>query len=278
MRYLSYLRTDGTASFGRVTSTDTVADLGTPRIPTMKAALAAGTLGTLAEGETFARSSLRLLPVIPDPSKVICVGVNYETHRLETGRAPVGHPTIFTRWADTLVAHEQPIVRPIESTSLDYEGELAVIIGKAGRRISGSDVMRHVAGYSIFNDASVRDWQRHTTQFTPGKNYPATGGLGPELVTPEEIDDLANQRIVTRLNGTVLQDQPIADMIWNVAAIIEYVSTFTALEPGDVIATGTPGGVGEKRDPQVFMKGGDLVEVSIGILGTLTNPVVDEVR
>ena len=136
--------------------------------------------------------------------------------------------------------------------------------------------MEHVAGYSVFNDGSVRDWQRHNIQFTPGKNFPGTGGFGPALVTPDELPDIASQRVQTRINGQLVQDQPVSDMIWDIAFIIEYCSTFTTLEPGDVIATGTPGGVGDKRNPPLYMKAGDVAEVSIGKVGTLTNPVIDE--
>ncbi len=136
--------------------------------------------------------------------------------------------------------------------------------------------MEHIAGYSIFNDGSVRDWQRHNIQFIPGKNFPSTGAFGPTLVTPEEIQDLSSQRVQTRINGVIVQDQPISDMIWDISTIIEYCSTFTQLQPGDVIATGTPGGVGDKRTPPLYMKAGDTVEVSIGILGVIKNEVVDE--
>jgi 2-keto-4-pentenoate hydratase/2-oxohepta-3-ene-1,7-dioic acid hydratase in catechol pathway len=152
-----------------------------------------------------------------------------------------------------------------------------VVIGKGGRRIARADAMAHVAGFSIFNDGSARDWQRHNIQFTPGKNYPATGAFGPALVLPDEIDDLASQRVQTRLNGELVQDQPISDMIWDIPFVIEYCSTFTPLEPGDVIVTGTPGGVGDKRKPPLYMKAGDVCAVSVGVIGTLTNPVIDEI-
>ena len=219
---------------------------------------------------------MRLLPVVPNPGKILCIGLNYATHVAETGREQKEHPAVFTRWADTLVADGEPLVRPPETTRFDYEGELAVVIGKGGRRIGRDQAMEHVAGYAVFQDGSVRDWQRHNIQFTPGKNFPATGGFGPALVTPDEIADLASQRVQTRLNGELVQDQPISDLIWDIPFLIAYCSTFTPLAPGDVIATGTPGGVGDKRTPPLYMKGGDRVEVSIGVIGTLTNPVVDE--
>ncbi len=277
MRYVSFLRPDGTASFGRLHD-GRIFDLGGPGRPaSLAAALAAGPLCALMDGAQFNLADVRLLPVIPEPGKIFCVGLNYATHVAETGREQKDHPAIFTRWADTLVAHGQPLVRPPETRRFDYEGELAVIIGMAGRRIAISDAMAHVAGYSVFNDASVRDWQRHNIQFTPGKNFPATGGFGPALVTHDEVADLGSQRVQTRLNGALVQDQPVSDMIWDVPAIIAYCSTFTELRPGDVIATGTPGGVGDKREPPLYMNDGDRVEVSIGVIGTLANRIINDV-
>jgi 2-keto-4-pentenoate hydratase/2-oxohepta-3-ene-1,7-dioic acid hydratase in catechol pathway len=167
-------------------------------------------------------------------------------------------------------------VRPLESTRFDYEGELAVVIGKRGRRIPREQEMAHIAGYAIFNDASVRDWQRHNIQFTPGKNFPNTGAFGPELVTPDEVADITALRVQTRLNGELVQDQPISDLIWDIPFLISYCSTFTTLRPGDVIVTGTPGGVGDKRTPPLYMKAGDTVEVTIGSIGSLVNPIVDD--
>ncbi len=216
------------------------------------------------------------LPVIPNPEKVICVGLNYEEHRRETGRPEAAHPSIFTRFADTLLAHGAPIVLPRISSMLDYEGELAVVIGKPGFRVTEAQAMELLAGYAPFNDATLRDWQRHTHQFTPGKNFPATGGFGPELVTPDEAGELAALPIETRLNGELMQSATLGDMIFSVARVIAYCSGFTHLRPGDVIATGTPGGVGFKREPQLFMRHGDVVEVSIGGIGRLANPIVAE--
>ena len=275
MKLTSFRRSDGTPSFGRVEG-DTVIDLGGAHAD-LKSAIAANALASLTgDGPRHALGDVALLPVVPNPSKVLCVGHNYESHRQETGRAKVDHPSIFTRFADTLVGAGRPIVRPRVSTSLDFEGELAVIVGRGGRAIAEERALGHVAGYACFNDASVRDWQWHTSQFTPGKNFPGTGALGPWLVTPDEAGDLAEVRVTTRLNGEVVQDQPIGDMIFSVARIVAYVSSFTPLAPGDVIATGTPGGVGAKRQPPLWMKPGDRVEVSIGPVGTLSNPVVAE--
>jgi 2-keto-4-pentenoate hydratase/2-oxohepta-3-ene-1,7-dioic acid hydratase in catechol pathway len=276
MRYTSFRRPTGEASFGRLDGQGGIVDLGGLSGGSFGDALRAGDLDQRSEGATFALADVVLLPLITDPAKIICVGLNYATHVAETGREQKEHPAIFTRWADTLVADGQPLVRPRASSDFDYEGELAVIIGKGGRAISAERALDHVAGYSIFNDASVRDWQKHNIQFTPGKNFPGTGAFGPALVTPDEVPDLASQRVVTRLNGTVVQDQPVSDMIWGIAEIIAYVSAFTPLNPGDVIATGTPGGVGAKRNPPLWMKAGDLVEVEIGVLGTLTNRIIDE--
>ena len=244
----------------------------------LKDALAAGVLDALARdaNETVALDAVVLLPVVPDPGKILCVGHNYEDHRKETGRAKVDHPSIFTRFADTLVAHGAAIERPLESDDLDYEGELAIVIGRAGRRISVDEALSHVAGYAAFNDASVRDWQWHTHQFTAGKNFPRTGAFGPWMVTPEAFSDLGDQRIETRLNGEVVQTAGFDQMIFSVADIIAYCSTFTTLQPGDVILTGTPGGVGAKRTPPLWMKPGDLVEVEITGLGVLRNPIEAE--
>lgn len=219
---------------------------------------------------------IQLLPVIPNPGKILCIGLNYQKHKAETGRPDVEHPTIFTRFADSQIAHGQPMVKPAVSERLDYEGEMAVIIGRGGRNIPEDKALEHVAGYAGYNDGSVRDWQRHTFQFTPGKNFPGTGAFGPYLVTADEVGDYRQLPIQTRLNGEVMQDATLADLIFPVERLIAYISTFTPLAPGDVIVTGTPGGVGDKRDPAVYMFEGDVVEVEIGVLGTLVNPIVAE--
>ncbi|MBJ6135404.1 fumarylacetoacetate hydrolase family protein [Ochrobactrum sp. Q0168] len=249
------------------------------RYADLKAAISAGLAGVAeaaASTVIIPVAELEWLPVIPNPDKILCVGLNYETHRLETGRSEVENPTIFARYANSQIGHLAPIVRPKVSTDLDYEGELAVIIGKAGRYISRADAMSHVAGYAIYNDGSIRDFQRHTHQFTPGKNFPDTGAFGPWMMTPDELGPLSNLRIQTRLNGEVVQDTTFDHMIFDIARQIEYCSTFTRLEAGDVIASGTPGGVGAKRNPPLWMKPGDVVEVEIDKLGILRNPIVDE--
>ena len=277
MRFVSFLRADGSASWGRLDG-ETVIDLGAaPEAPAdLKAAIAAGLDAVPATGPELALASVTLLPVIPNPGKILCVGLNYATHVAETGREQKEHPTIFHRWADSLVADGAAFIHPPETTRFDYEGELAVVIGKGGRRIAAADAWDHVAGFAPFNDGSIRDWQRHNIQFTPGKTWPDTGGFGPALVTPDEVADLASQRVQTRVNGQLVQDQPVSDLIWDVPTVIADCSTFTELSPGDVIATGTPGGVGDKRQPPLYLVPGDTVTVSIGVIGTLTNPVIAE--
>ncbi len=247
--------------------------------PSLRAAIAAGGLATLkADGRKHSLADVTLLPPIPDPEKTFCVGLNYENHRKETGRDVVENPTIFTRFANSHIGHGADMIRPRVSTDFDYEGELAVIIGKPGRHIAQADAFSHVAGYACYNDGSIRDWQRHTTQFIPGKNFAGTGPFGPYMVTPDEVGPLAKQRLQTRVNGQVVQDTLLENMIFDVPRVIEYCSTFTRLEPGDVIATGTPGGVGAKRTPPLWLKPGDTVEVEIDGVGLLRNGVVDEAR
>lgn len=279
MKYLSFLRPDGQATIGRLDHAgDSVIELLKNNEPSdLKSALKDNTLGQLSEGKTYGLGEIRFLPLIPNPEKILCVGLNYKSHREETGLGKGSvYPVIFTRFSNTLVAHGEPIILPAASSKLDYEGELALVIGKAGRAISEEDAFDHIAGFSCFNDASVRDWQRHASQYTPGKNFPATGGFGPYLVTPDEIDDLQNQHVSTRLNNELVQDQPISDLIFPIPYLINYISTFTPLEPGDVIVTGTPGGVGAARTPPLWMKAGDTVEVNVGEIGTLINPVSAE--
>jgi 2-keto-4-pentenoate hydratase/2-oxohepta-3-ene-1,7-dioic acid hydratase in catechol pathway len=249
--------------------------------PTLRRALelpeATATIARLAAGAPrLALAEVALAPVLPDPDKILCVGLNYEMHRKETGRDEVQHPTIFTRFANSQVGHDQPMIRPRVSTHFDFEGELAIVVGKAGRHIAKSDAYSHVAGYCCYNDGSIRDWQRHTIQFTPGKNFMGTGAFGPALVTPDEVGPLDALRLVTRLNGNTMQEARLGDMIFDIPTIVAYCSTFTQLEIGDILVTGTPGGVGAKRTPPLWMKAGDVVEVEIDRVGLLRNTIADE--
>ncbi len=249
-----------------------------PEMPTIRAMLEQNgmpkVLDAIAAAPLLPMIAVKLLPVIPEPSKILCVGLNYLEHREETKNPEVKHPTLFVRFANALSGQGMPIEHPAETTKLDYEAELAVIIGRGGRGISKSNAMKHVAGFACANDVSVRDWQRHTSQMTAGKNWPTTGPLGPWMVTRDEIDDLAPLSIKCRLNGKTMQDAKLGDMIFDVPHLIEYISTFTELVPGDVIFTGTPGGVGSRREPPVYLKPGDRVEVAIEKIGVLANPVV----
>ena len=282
MKFVSYTRC-GRSGFGLVVEGGIVELAGRldAGVTTLRQAIAAD---ILAQAEPYAQgrgaelgwSDLSLLPVIPDPAKILCIGLNYQKHKEETGRPDVDNPTIFTRFADTQVGHGQALVKPNVTERFDYEGEMAVIIGRAGRAISEADALKHVAGYACYNEGSVRNWQRHTSQFTPGKNFPGTGAFGPYLVTQQEVGDYRALPIQTRLNGRVMQEATLADLIFPVEHLIAYVSRFTPLSPGDVIVSGTPGGVGDKRDPPVYMVPGDTVEVEIGALGILRNPVVAE--
>ncbi len=247
----------------------------------LKALIANNLLGAAAAAvkahePTLKFAQLTLLPVIPNPNKIVCVGLNYGEHVRETGREITEFPALFLRVNDSQVAHGQDIIRPPESFRLDYEGEIAVIIGKAGRRITEADSWSHIAGYSCYNDGSVRDWQVNTSQWTAGKNFWRTGGFGPWMVTADEIKPEQKMTLVTRLNGVELQRASTDMMIHSIPRQIAYISTFMPLQAGDVIVTGTPGGVGNKRNPQVFMKPGDLVEIEIDAVGILRNGVRDE--
>ena len=217
-----------------------------------------------------------LLPPIPRSGRIICVGLNYKTHIAETGHEPPAYPILFPRYPDSLVGADAPLVRPRVSERFDFEGELAVVIGRPGRHIAAADALDHVAGYACFNDGSIRDFQRHTSQFLPGKNFARSGSFGPWLVTADEVGDVSALRLTTRLNGEVVQQTGIDDLLFDVPALIAYVSQIWTVQPGDVIATGTTGGVGAARKPPLWMKPGDRVEVAIDRLGILTNTVIEE--
>ncbi|MGA2412404.1 MAG: fumarylacetoacetate hydrolase family protein [Candidatus Binataceae bacterium] len=222
-------------------------------------------------------NAVRLLPPVPKPPKIICVGLNYDDHLAESGLKRPVYPEIFARFATSLIGHREAIRRPPESSALDYEAELAVVIGRRGRRISRDAALDHVAGYSLFNDATIRDFQLRTPQWTMGKNFDGTGAFGPWLVTPDALPPGATGlRIQGRLNGRVMQDTSTDRLIFGVPALIELISVAISLEPGDVIITGTPGGVGAARKPPVFMQPGDVFEVEIEGMGILSNPVQRE--
>lgn len=279
MPIASYILPCGTASYGFVTG-ETLRDAGADlraRAADLRAFLATGEdLSAVAAGETLALSQVRLLSPLPNPDKIICIGLNYMSHILETGREKPAHPPIFTRYAGSIVAHGEDLLRPKSSTWFDFEGELAVIIGKGGRHIAEADAMAAIAGYACFNDGSVRDFQRHSSQFWPGKNFDRSGAMGPFMVTSAELPDPASQHMITRLNGEEMQSTPISDLAFDIPALIAYCSSICTLLPGDVVATGTPGGVGLFREPKLFMKAGDTVEVEISGVGLLRNGVVDE--
>ncbi len=257
-----------------------VVDLGArfPEAPTLRDFIAMDGLAQAADftDADIPLDAIRFDPVIPNPDKIICVGLNYHDHVAETGRTVTPNPVLFARYAGSQIGQGQPLVKPLESDEFDYEGELAVVIGKGGRRIAEADALAHVAGYSCYNDGSVRDWQKHTSQFMPGKTFAGTGAFGPWLVTTDEIPDPAALTLVTRLNGEVVQKTTTDLMITSVPKLIAYCSTILPLLPGDVIVSGTPGGVGAKRTPPLWMRPGDVAEVEISGIGTLSNPVVDE--
>ncbi|MFI7452942.1 fumarylacetoacetate hydrolase family protein [Nonomuraea sp. NPDC049714] len=225
----------------------------------------------------FALSDVTLLPPIPRPEKILCIGLNYRSHSEESGFDVPDYPAVFARFANGLVAHGAPLVRPNASGLLDYECELAVVIGKGGRHIAEHEALDHIAGYSLFNDGSVRDFQMKSQQWTMGKAFDATGAFGPELVTGDELPDgCSGLRIRTILNGEVLQDANTEDMIFDVPRLIAILSEAMTLAPGDVIVTGTPNGIGAFRNPQVWLQPGDECTIEIERIGTLTNPVVQE--
>lgn len=247
--------------------------------PSLAAALAAGGVEALrqaAQGVAPDRklTEIEFRPVIPQPNKILCAGVNYRAHAAEVSRELPKQPSMFIRFTDTLVGHGGEMIRPKLSDNFDYEGELALIIGKAGRHVPPERALDHVAGYTIFVDGSVRDYQKFSV--TSGKNWPGTGPLGPWLVTTDEIPDPSKLTLTTRLNGREVQHSDTDKLIYSIPQIVSFCSDFTALSPGDVIATGTPEGVGHGRKPPLWMKPGDVLEVEITGIGVLRSQIVDE--
>ena len=286
MKLLSFAM-EGRESWGAVVG-DRVADLGRalPHSPSLadfvgSADFARRDALAAAEKPALALADITFLPVIPRPEKIVCAVRNYLDHHNEAvasgmKREITEFPPIFLRVWRSQVAHNAAVVRPKVSDNLDWEGELAVVIGKGGRHIPEAEAFDHVAGYSIYNDVSVRDWQRHAQQIASGKNFVGTGPFGPWLVTPDEIGDPARLKLETRVNGRVEQKSDTSMLIFSIPRLINYCSTIFDLVPGDVIATGTPAGVGFTRKPPEFLKPGDVVEVEIENIGVLRNPVVDE--
>ena len=280
MKLASYA-VDGRNAFGAVIG-DAVVTLNERlggRYDGLRQALAACALADLKKAAEAATPDhrlvdVRLLPPIPDPEKILCAGINYRSHAAETGRDLPKQPSMFIRLANTLTGHEGELIRPSVSQSFDFEGELALVIGRAGRHIPVEQALDHVAGYTCFVDGSVRDYQKISV--SSGKNFPGTGPLGPWIVTTDEIPDPKRLTLVTRLNGQEVQRSGTDLLIHSVPQIIAFCSDFTPLAPGDVIATGTPEGVGHRRTPPLWMKAGDVLEVEISGIGTLRNRVVDE--
>ncbi len=276
MKLMSFRRPDGSASWGIVKG-DGVIDCGR-LAPGLKHALWAMT--SLAERAAapadFPLSAVHYLPPIPDPDKILCVGLNYMTHIKEGGREPPPKPIIFARFANSQVGHGESLIRPNASETYDFEGELAVVIGTRCRHVAKANVASVIAGYACYNEGSVREFQRHSAQFTPGKNFYHSGAFGPWLVTAEEAGDITKSHLITRLNGQEVQHATVDDLCFDIPTLIEYVSTFTQLEAGDVIVTGTTGGVGAYRKPPLWMKPGDTVEVEVSNVGLLRNKVVAE--
>ena len=289
MRFLSF-EANGQAGIGWVKdiqATDFVnLTLAAPELPRNLKDLVC-TPGGLAAADAAARkapassvqamASVTMLPLIPNPGKIVCMGLNYADHAKEGGNARPEYPSFFLRGNSSMVGHNQAIVRPKASTQLDYEAELAVIIGKQARHLTADNALDCIAGYSCFNDGSIRNYQRKSSQWTIGKNFDGTGPFGPCLVTPDELPPgAAGLRIQSRLNGKVMQDANTDVFLWNVVEALRIITECMTLEPGDVIITGTPAGVGYARTPPVWMAPGDICEIEVEGVGILSNPIVDE--
>ena len=283
MRFVLYRRQNAVALGALKGTTLFSAKPGSEGPKDLQSLLVAGTeamqqaYNTLLQGEEIDPASIEYLPPFPFPEKVICFGLNYKDHAAESGFEEPKYPALFGRFPSSLIGHRAPIVRPKVSDLLDYEGELVAVIGKPGRNIAKERALEHVAGYSIFNDGSIRDYQFKSAQWMIGKNFDSTGAFGPVFVTADELEPGAKGlRLTTRLNGTEMQSASTTDMIFDVATQVSLMSDPMLLKPGDVIVTGTPSGVGAARDPKVFMKPGDVCDVEIEGIGLLSNPIVQQ--
>lgn len=279
MKYSSFVTPSGLSSWG-VLGDNRLYDLGDSGsgvAPTLKDAVVRGILGSASDryldAPGYPQAEVQFLPVITDPGKIICVGVNYRSHQQESGRIDPTAPTIFTRFADSQMGHLQPAQMPAVTDQFDYEGEMALVIGKPAYRVTEADAWDYIAGYAAYNDFSVRDWQRATTQWTPGKNFPGTGAFGPYLVPAADLGDVTALDLQTRVNGEIRQKASLADLYFTIPQLLAHITTFTALAAGDVVVTGTPGGVGLFMEPSGLLKDGDIVEVEITGLGVLRNTV-----
>ena len=283
MKLLSFTH-DGRARFGALRGQDQIVALDGQGHDSLQAALAAGDLPALARladtlPATHKLGQVRLLPPIPAPEKIICVGVNYgkRNEEYQDGSAPPAYPSVFPRFPGSFVGHGEPLLRPPESEQLDYEGEIAIVIGKAGRRIAAEDAWSHIAGLTCLNEGTVRDWLKHGKfNVTQGKNFDASGSMGPWLVTADEFDPAAPLTVSTRVNGELRQQDTTDNLMFPFAELIRYISIWTTLKPGDVISTGTPIGAGVRYTPPRFLKPDDVVEVEVAGIGVLSNPVADE--
>jgi 2-keto-4-pentenoate hydratase/2-oxohepta-3-ene-1,7-dioic acid hydratase in catechol pathway len=285
MKFLSF-RKEGRSGFGAVVDGGVV-DLAArfPDLPDLRAVLRAGRLGELAAAvrgcfADFGMDDFRYLPTIPNPEKIICIGVNYANRNAEykDGSEVPQYPSVFMRSRESLTGHEEPILRPPESDQLDYEGEIVLVIGKGGRRIAENRAHEHIGGLTVMNEGSVRDWLRHAKfNVTQGKNFVRSGGLGPWLVTPDELDPMGCLQVITRVNGEERQNDVTDNLMFPFRYLVSYLSTFYQLQPGDIIATGTPNGAGARFDPPKYLRAGDVVEVEVPGVGTLRNEVEDEV-
>ena len=254
---------------------DTLVDLGAADLGEFLARDDWADAAASASGETYAASGVEFATLVPRPSKVVCVGLNYKTHITEMGRPLPDHPTLFTKFSDTLIGANDDILRPDESDEFDWEAELTVVIGKPVRRAKGAEAEAAIAGFTVMNDVTCRDWQFRTREWTQGKNWDSTTPVGPFLVTPDEVGGVRPAlAITTTVDGQVMQSDNTGDLLFDPVALVEYVSTMIRLNPGDLIASGTPGGVGHARKPPVYLKAGQTVVCSIAGIGSLENTVV----